>query len=630
VDGSATLERDGRIDSAPLNMPLLSGDRLRTANGRVEVRFADNGRLFLDGQTSIDVLSDDLIRLVDGRVRLTVARAAQQVNYRVDSPSGSVRILEPGDYRVALLHGAQDTQLEFAVASGGGEIFTDQGTTPVRAGERAYSSAGLLPSYAYPYNSANADDFDRWVETQHESVSAAASESAQYLPPDMGSYAPTFDQYGDWRYQDSYGYVWYPRVAAGWHPYYYGRWAAYPAFGWTWITADRFGYPTHHYGRWGFSAGSWYWIPSSRWGPAYVSWAYAPSYVSWCPLGYNNAAVFSIGYYNVGPAYYGGHYGGGRSYNAWTTMPHAYFGRGYPAHLHGVDWDRAGYTGARPQFTEARTSPSTRDFAVPRSTAAVRFAGSRPLSVGGATRGGGNLSVTPDTTGNGGTGRPVTIDVPRYINRGDQIVRSQTGRPVAPRDPAVAQTPRDPAVPRTAAPSTPSSSPPTRRTDAPFVPREGRGGDNPAYRPAPASGRASSQVYDRAVPRTVPAAPAMQQRGGYAWDNPAYRPPSYDPRSFGQPQGNQSPGTFERTLPRQEMQVHRSFDQNSAPQGRSSQPPPPRGEYQHQDGGNGRPGERTAPPSRPSGGERAAPRSPGSGHGEARAPSAGTSHGGRR
>src|SRR4051794_7655815 len=77
VDGSATLERDGRLEPSPLNMPLLSGDRLRTADGRVEVRFADGGRLFLDARTSVDVLSDELIRLAEGRVRIAEVRTQQ-------------------------------------------------------------------------------------------------------------------------------------------------------------------------------------------------------------------------------------------------------------------------------------------------------------------------------------------------------------------------------------------------------------------------------------------------------------------------------------------------------------------------------------------------------------------------
>ena len=32
VDGAAILERDGRSETAPASMPLLSGDRIRTQN----------------------------------------------------------------------------------------------------------------------------------------------------------------------------------------------------------------------------------------------------------------------------------------------------------------------------------------------------------------------------------------------------------------------------------------------------------------------------------------------------------------------------------------------------------------------------------------------------------------------
>src|SRR5436309_13650220 len=45
VDGAAVLDRDGQPDSAPANMPLLAGDRLRTQGGRVEILFADGSAL---------------------------------------------------------------------------------------------------------------------------------------------------------------------------------------------------------------------------------------------------------------------------------------------------------------------------------------------------------------------------------------------------------------------------------------------------------------------------------------------------------------------------------------------------------------------------------------------------------
>src|SRR5205823_3712413 len=104
-----------------------------------------------------------------------------------------------------------------------------------------------------------------------------------------------------------------------------------------------------HYGRWGFSAGVWFWIPSSRWAPAYVSWGYATDYVSWCPLGWNNRAVFSIDLFNVGRGYYNA---GPRYYSAWTVVPRGSFGRGY-AYERAVSWDRFRTT-TRPRFNEGR------------------------------------------------------------------------------------------------------------------------------------------------------------------------------------------------------------------------------------------------------------------------------------
>ena len=62
VDGSAVLERDGRRESSPENMPLLAGDRVRTQNGRVEILFGDGSTLHLDTDTTVDFQSNDLGR----------------------------------------------------------------------------------------------------------------------------------------------------------------------------------------------------------------------------------------------------------------------------------------------------------------------------------------------------------------------------------------------------------------------------------------------------------------------------------------------------------------------------------------------------------------------------------------
>lgn len=107
-------------------------------------------------------------------------------------------------------------------------------------------------------------------------------------------YGATFDRYGSWQYAAPYGYVWYPTVAPDWRPYYYGYWAPYQPWGWTWIGFDFWAWPTHHFGRWGFVGSRWFWVPSRTWGPAWVSWAAAPGFVSWCPLGFDERPVFGF------------------------------------------------------------------------------------------------------------------------------------------------------------------------------------------------------------------------------------------------------------------------------------------------------------------------------------------------
>ena len=152
------------------------------------------------------------------------------------------------------------------------------------------------------------------------------SVSAQYLPQELDVYGNALDQNGAWQYAAPYGYVWYPTVAADWRPYYQGYWSPVRTYGWTWVGSDPWAWPTHHYGRWGLASNRWFWIPGRTWGPAWVSWASASDYVSWCPLGFDSRPVFalSVGYRNT--------------WAGWTVLPRANFGvHQYYANRYAID-----------------------------------------------------------------------------------------------------------------------------------------------------------------------------------------------------------------------------------------------------------------------------------------------------
>jgi uncharacterized protein DUF6600/FecR-like protein len=414
VEGVASIERDGKTDTSPANMPLLAGDRIRTESGRVEVLFADGSLLHIDNFTTVDFQSDEVLRVLDGRVRLTIAGRSRDVSYRLDAASAWAQIAQPGEYRLAILRQNGSVDVELAVLRGGAELVNEDGRTPLRAGERAFARAGAAPSYAYVFNSAAWDAFDRWSESRRDDRLGV---SAQYLPDEVRPYSRVLDSYGSWRHEPTYGYVWYPRVATTWRPYYYGRWTSLRPYGWVWVGNDAWGWPTHHYGRWGFSAGSWFWIPGRTWGPAWVSWGYAPGYVSWCPLGWNNRPVIQIVNVNV--------YRGYDPWRAWTVVPRSHFGVSYVhrSYVGGHSLDLR----VRNAFEFRDRGPDVRSYAVPRAGSAIRVAGTA------VPRGGGRVSSSPLYTNldprdgrvrSGGSrvqmGSPTSpSDSPRAVPRGD-------------------------------------------------------------------------------------------------------------------------------------------------------------------------------------------------------------------
>lgn len=527
VDGTATLERDGRVDSSLLNMPLLAGDRIRTQSGRVEVLYGDGSVLHVDAGSTIDFQSDELLRLIAGRVRLAIPGATRAVSYRIDAPWASAEIRQTGEYRVGIVRSENAEEVELDVLRGAADLVNELGRTPLRAGERAFARASAAPSIAYVYNSAQWDSFDQWSETRRDERMGT---SAQYLPEDVRPYSASFDQYGSWDYQPSYGYVWYPRVAVGWRPYYNGRWATLRPYGWTWIGYDPWAWPTHHYGRWGFSAGAWFWIPGRNWGAAWVSWAYAPGYVSWCPLGWNNRPAVPIHY-------------AGRGYDpwrAWTAVPERHFHSGHVnvRNVGRVDLDPH----TRGTFAAGTQGPAYSGVAVARSAAPIRAAGTARRS-----------STSPLYTNMG----------PRDSRVGNAPSRTIVGAAPAPGDTRPRATPygssaASTAVPRTAAPA--AVTPPVPRADY------GR------IQAAPSRSREYSSGTDIGRPMTretvIPRGTDMGVGGNtssptaHENDHPIYAPPSdrrpADRRdSIGYPAG--------RAMPRSDPQGYRPDPQASRP-----------------------------------------------------------------
>ncbi len=519
VDGTAWLDRQGRSDPAPPNMPLVAGDRLRTERGRVEVLFGDGSALYVDQFTTVDFQSDALLRLLAGGVRLIVAgldpdNPDEPVSYRIDAPAAAAQILTVGDYRVSLVGAPAATDVELAVLRGSADLVTDAGSVHLNAGSRSVARAGAPPAYPVAFNSARWDAFDRWSEERREARLGVASSS--YLPAPLYPYASTFDQYGTWRSHPDHGNVWYPAVSVGWEPYYQGYWNVVGPFGWTWIGYDPWAWPTHHYGRWGFSSGLWFWIPGVHWGPAWVSWRWSPHYVAWCPIGYRP------------PPH--------RPWHGWRAANATGFrGRHVAVPRDSIGVDRLD-AATRAAFSSRPDGPPASGLAVPRSASPI----------GGVGRRAG--SAVPR---NAGAGQAVPRAVARTPSSSSGLGAPRRIGPTGDSPGLGALAPRSRA--RTAerpAPAARGLAGPRRAPDsAPSAPTYPVYGDRPATRRAPTprgntAPTAPSPGYSPA-PRTYSPPPASRRTP----QAPAYRQPDQGRTMQRPPESGASRGGVERRPP---------------------------------------------------------------------------------
>ena len=199
-----------------------------------------------------------------GRV-IVLAEPGAAGSLQIDAPPASVR--DPVDARrctsrSSTISGKRDACRSAVVRglvdvdSGGGPVAGARRPAGVRAGGRIAQLSGALQLGAARRLRPLVAGAARWR--------AAARPRRSTCPPTCASTGRRSIRYGSWNYDAPYGYVWYPRVAATWRPYYHGRWRHAGRYGWTFVGADPWGWATHHYGRWGLNAGgAWYWIPSA-------------------------------------------------------------------------------------------------------------------------------------------------------------------------------------------------------------------------------------------------------------------------------------------------------------------------------------------------------------------------------
>ncbi|MCC6294664.1 MAG: FecR domain-containing protein [Bryobacterales bacterium] len=321
INGDVSVRRGdtGEFVSAAINSPVVALDRVVTGvNSRAEIQldYANYMRLADDAEVRLSQLEYRRYQLqvARGLVTYSVLRDSD-AQVEISTPALSVRPLKRGVYRINV---RSDGTTEITVRKGEVEIFTPQGSERLKSGRTMLARGTDANPEVQVASAAGKDGWDEWNDHRNSDLDRSQNDSYRYVSRDVYGAEDLYGQ-GDWIYSAPYGYVWAPRVAAGWAPYRYGRWTWMDWYGWSWVSYDPWGWAPYHYGRWFYSSNRWCWWPGGMGGRHY----WRPGLVAW--VGWGGGGI-GVGFGHVGwiplapyerysPWYGRNYYGGFRNRN---------------------------------------------------------------------------------------------------------------------------------------------------------------------------------------------------------------------------------------------------------------------------------------------------------------------------
>jgi hypothetical protein len=152
-------------------------------------------------------------------------------------------------FRASIGFVRDDGQTRLVVRSGESSVSTGKGVHGVKAGQEATIGQDVsIAAYAGKAEDSSPPPAPMTEEEQQAGVPPAAAYELR--------------DYGEWVNSSDYGYVWRPRVADDWSPYYYGRWVWVSPYGWTWVAYEPWGWYPYHFGWWASDPFfGWVWCP---------------------------------------------------------------------------------------------------------------------------------------------------------------------------------------------------------------------------------------------------------------------------------------------------------------------------------------------------------------------------------
>src|ERR1035438_5188016 len=302
--------RPGSVDewtAATINYPLYNGDHLwADRDARTELHVGSTA-LRMGSETALAILNLDdrmvQLSLTGGTLHIRLRALGDGESFEVDTPNAAVTLLRAGEYRFFVDGDRNLTTVTVrggdAEVTGGGRAFTLHARDSALLGGADDNFSSQLNPAAPP------DDFEFWC--QERDRREEQSQSVRHVSRETIGYED-LDANGAWSEVPDYGWVWAPRVNAGWAPYRDGHWAWVEPWGWTWVDDAPWGFAPSHYGRWAYASGGWGWIPGPMAivaGRPAVAVVYAPALVAFIGGGGWGASLSiggpAVGWVALGP-----------------------------------------------------------------------------------------------------------------------------------------------------------------------------------------------------------------------------------------------------------------------------------------------------------------------------------------
>ncbi len=296
-----------KAEPAALNLPIGPGDVIRTTGDRrVEIQF-DNAtivRLDVDSELKIEtILAQSLssrsqisnLVLRRGRCYVMYKQFNSKEIFQVLTPLAAVKLKHNSVAMIGIpAGGGTDVQVKYGKAS------LLYGSDPKALKDQAVGAdkrVTIAPDGRTAIQAYQADtDFENWNKSINDDFQelhkglTPLPKPIQKLSPAIFEFAQKYgNRYGEWLFDDYFGYVWRPYYNdhypwGTWAPYYAGRWSSYGGQMF-WVASEPWGWIPYHLGVWQWDKKKgWYWIPGSAFAPAWVDWGFfGGTFYAWRP-----------------------------------------------------------------------------------------------------------------------------------------------------------------------------------------------------------------------------------------------------------------------------------------------------------------------------------------------------------